>query len=551
MYLLNFSGMKKVLKDYKYWILLLIFTCIGLAVFGGHYGNILQDVGREVYYPMRVLEGKVLYKDIFNIYGPFSYLFNAVLYKIFGAKLSTLYFAGAVCSFGIIGGVFLVAKRFLSEFLSFSIAFFTIVTGVCAIHLFNFTFPYSWGMLYGLLSFLYSLGFLLKFTDEGKPVWLYISAFLGGLCVANKYDFLVYSLVLFFVILKTRDWKVILKSTLAFLTVPVVSFAILFLQGLRISDLIGFAGIFKAMTDSQTLKYFYSLVGFYYRPGFMFFALVFFLTTSAFLGGFIWSEKLKTNHRIISAIVFSASIVITFLTSNPAEFSFLPVLLAILGIICIKKLLHQPAVAILVASALAVSLKAFWGLFYLSYGNYYLSIIFIAFFALLFLYLKKDYQKSVGIFLITTALCILTNSLRNLPNSKINTENGKIYTNIIHGAPTAKLVQYINENTEKTDRIVVFPEGLIVNFLTNRRSEDFYNSMLPLYVEVFEEEKIIEHFKKSMPEYIVLDSQNMQDYSYNYICTDYALGFCSFVNENYTQKAQINGGINYLIYKRK
>lgn len=543
--------MKNFLKDYKYWILLLIFTCIGLAIFGGHYGNILQDVGREVYYPARVLEGKVLYKDLFNIYGPFSYLFNAVLYKIFGVKLSTLYLSGALCAFGIIGGVFLVAKRFLSEFLSFSIAFFTIVTGICAVNLFNFTFPYSWGMLYGLLGFIYSLLFLLKFSDDKNSRWLYISAFLGGLCVANKYDFLAYSLILFFIILKTRDWKIILKSTLAFLTVPVISFAILFLQGLSFQDLVNSADILKAMSQSHTLKYFYTLIGLYFKPILIPFIFMFLLISTIPFGGLVLAEKLRDKHKIFSIVISIASIIFAYVTTNPMGFSYLPLLLAVLTIFSIKKLITMPSVLILMTSALAISLKTFWALTYLSYGNYYLPIILIAFFAFLFLHMKKDYQKSAGIFLITMALCVFINNLKSLPVSKIETRFGSIYTNEKTGKSTDELIKYINENTDQTDRIVIFPEGLIVNFLTNRQSEDYYNSMLPMYVEVFTEEKIVEHFQKSMPEYIILNNQSMKDYYYEYICTDYAQSFCSFVNENYTQKAQINGAINYLIYKRK
>lgn len=543
--------MKKALKDYKYWILLSIFACIALAIFGGHYGNILQDVGREVYYPMRVLEGKVLYKDLFNIYGPFSYLFNAVLYKIFGAKLSTLYLSGAICAFGIISGVFLVAKRFLSEFLSFSIVFFTIVTGICATHLFNFTFPYSWAMLYGLLGFIYSLLFLLKFSDDKNSRWLYISTFLGGFCVANKYDFLVYSLILFFVILKTRDWKIILKSTLAFLTVPVISFAILFLQGLNFQDLANSADILKAMSQSHTLKYFYTLIGLYFRPVILPYMLVFLLTCAIPFGGLILAEKLHGKHKILSVIIFIVCIIFAYIITNPMEFSYLPLLLTILAICSIKKLITMPSVLIVVTSALTISLKTFWGLTYLTYGNYYMPTILIAFFAVLFLCIKKDYQKSAGIFLIATALCIFTNNLKSLPVYKIKTDVGSIYTYEKTGKSTNELIKYINENTDQTDRIVIFPEGLIVNFLTNRKAEDFYNSMLPMYVEVFTEEKIIEHFQKSMPEYIILNNQSMKDYYYEYICTDYAQSFCSFVNGNYTQKAQINGAINYLIYKRK
>ena len=52
------------------------------------------DFGREAYNPFAILNGAVLYKDIFNIFGPFSYLFNALMYKLFGTHLNSLYLAG-------------------------------------------------------------------------------------------------------------------------------------------------------------------------------------------------------------------------------------------------------------------------------------------------------------------------------------------------------------------------------------------------------------------------------------------------------------------------
>ena len=149
--------MKEILNDNKFLIILWVLCIAGLIFFTGHYNGILIDFGREVYYPERLLHGKILYKDLFNIYGPLSYQINAVLYKIFGAKLSTLYAAGAVCSLLTVSGVYLIAQKFLSKFLSFCIGIFTITVGVTTTSIFNYHFPYSWAVLYGLIAFLFSL----------------------------------------------------------------------------------------------------------------------------------------------------------------------------------------------------------------------------------------------------------------------------------------------------------------------------------------------------------------------------------------------------------
>src|SRR5574344_1546883 len=81
-------------------ILLLFFTLF--KIFYGYLGDFLFDCGREAYFPLEVLKGKVLYKDIFDNYGPFSYQFNAVLYYLMGVSLNTLRMAGAATSIVIL-----------------------------------------------------------------------------------------------------------------------------------------------------------------------------------------------------------------------------------------------------------------------------------------------------------------------------------------------------------------------------------------------------------------------------------------------------------------
>ena len=90
-----------------------------------------------------------------------------------------------------------------------------------------------------------------------------------------------------------------------------------------------------------------------------------------------------------------------------------------------------------------------------------------------------------------------------------------------------------------------------VNFLSNTISDDYYNSLLPLYVETFTEEKIINHYRENLPEYVIFNNLNMKDYYFKYICEDYALDFCRFVKDNYEMDKIIDNGFRYVIFKRK
>ena len=59
------------------------------------------------------------------------------------------------------------------------------------------------------------------------------------------------------------------------------------------------------------------------------------------------------------------------------------------------------------------------------------------------------------------------------------------------------------KNTQKTDEIIIFPEGMMINFLSNRKTDGFYNSMIPLYEETFGVEMFRKHFSKKTPKYII------------------------------------------------
>ena len=543
--------MKEILKDYKYLILLWLLTIIGLFFYCGHYSNILIDFGREVYYPEQILQGKVLFKDLFNIYGPLSYQVNALLYKVFGTKLTTLYGAGWICSLLAISGIYLIAQKFLSKFASFSIGFFTICVCITTTSIFSFHFPYSWAILYGLISFLYSLYFLLNYLDDKKDLNLCISSFLAGCCVANKYDFILYAFVILYFIVKEKNWR----AFLSFISAPLISYGILFIQGMKFSELFKELQIVGTMSKTKTLTYFYQNVGVYFHYKAIITDIVLFIKAVIPFGlivyGALLFEKNKLGSSIVSIIGYFLYVLL-FRINIVASFGFLPILLLILAIIRFKNLdIKQKT---LVISSILVSAKVFWILLLIFYGNYYVSVILISLFVLLLTLLPKKLEKVMSVYLLIAAFCFLLENnatYQKTLGNKIQTERGFVYTDRIYSESTNELINFIKEKTKPSDKIVIFPEGMMVNFLADRKGDDYYNSLLPLYVETFGEDKITEYYKEKMPEYIVFNNLNMKDYYFQYICNDYALGFCGFVSQNYTQEGVIDKDFRYMIFKRK
>lgn len=546
--------MRDFYLKHKPLIMLWLLCIIALIIFTGHYTNLLFDVGREVYYPERILEGKVLYKDLFVIYGPFSYLWNALLYKIFSVNLGTLYFSGAVCSIGIVSGIYLIAKKFLNTSLSFAIAFFTVATGVCSVNLFNFTFPYSQAMLYGTLSFLYSLYFLIKYKESGCTKFFYLSAFLAGLAAANKYEFVIYAGVLFVAALFTRNKTVILNFITTFLAIPVICFGILFLQGLRLDHLIQAAHEISNLMNAETLKYFYLTQGVFFNPNALPVWGISILKTGIPFAAILLSYGIYDKNKVLSVTLMTLCLITAYFLCNPAVFVFLIPLLVIVSICCIKKFNGNINLLLLILSALAVSLKSFWGLTPMNYGNYYVSIILIAFFGIFFLLIDKKYQNPTAVFIVVIGLCFFNSNIyqRVYLTGKISSPHGTIYTFENQAQSANEVLSELN-NYEQGVRAFIYPEGLLLNFLSknNIKSDDYYNSLLPLYEESMGERKFTENLNKAKPELVIFNNQSTKDYYYNYICTDYALNFYSAVQKDYEKINYIKGETSYMIYQRK
>ena len=549
--------MLNILHKYKYLIGLIFVAIIAICMTYAHNIGLIIDCGREAYYPQEILNGKVLYKDLFNIYGPFAYLFNAFLYKIFGINLKILSIAGSCCALGIITGIFLLTKKLFNDKLAFVIGFFAVIIGITSVYVFNYVFPYAFAMTYGLCAFIFSLLFLLYYINTNKKVYLYLSLFLAGLSICCKYEFVLYLLVYLpvFFRLKTK-FNTIFTGFLSFGLIPEICFVFLFVKGLSFADLINSAKILITMSNTQTLKYFYIHSGVFPHKqsilALLITALALLIPFLLYMFPIIFKDKIK-NSIIGLFFTYSAFCLLLLFKNNTTYdvFMSLPIMLFIVAIINYKKLFNNINVFVVVVSVFLVSLKIFWGAVLNSYGTYYIPLILLAI-ALCFKdkLTEKEWDYTGFYILILSILIGFYNiSFINVKNNLILTTKGKIYTEKKY-SKTNDLLKYIKENTQKTDKILILPEGMMINFLADRKTDDFYNSMIPLYEETFGIDTYVKHFEKNMPEYIIFNSWNSSDYYFSIICENYGFKFCEFTKKYYKEKIRILGDFSYIIYKK-
>ena len=125
--------------------------------------SFIIDVGREAVLPWQMLEGKVLFRDLFNVYGAVSYQINALAFMIFGTKLSTLYFLGLFSSILIVSAMFYITKYFTNNITAFFLALLALPSCVFGKVLHNFSFPYAYAAVYALIGYFLSAGAFLAF----------------------------------------------------------------------------------------------------------------------------------------------------------------------------------------------------------------------------------------------------------------------------------------------------------------------------------------------------------------------------------------------------
>ena len=607
-----------IIKNYKTDIInLFVLTLIFLAfvcLFFGKVGDLIIDNGREAFFPAEILKGKVLYKDIFNIFGPLSYQLNALFYYFWGINLSLINIAGCINAFIILIVMYLISRTVTSPINSMFVCFVIIVACMFKTFIHNYLFPYSYAAVYALSSFLVSVLFCIYYIIKSKPSLMILSFFFAGLSLAFKYEFLLYFLFLFIIIIfiKPLSRKNIFLSIILSALPAFISFGILFYQGLTVTELISSVKtIYTFATTKTYIAYLTRIEGLY--PGFGLYAKrlpQFWFYISNFIGAFI------VFYFILSAIGFALKknekYKIYFLGALPVYYVILLYLFArcnlnysvlniypflgyftaiflIITICCLVLKQKNTAVTesenqyswlqkaienadkkdkiflfLLVISIISAP-KSFFYLNMQGYGTYFALLYILVVFVFIVDYMPKFVKfidakifqvAFLSVTLASLVFCLEKNLIYLRYNTyPVKTKRGTIHTTKNKGEIIDKTLSYIQHKVPPNSKILVAPEGVLLNFLSDRPAYDKFYSLIPNHIETFGEEKIIRELSKDPPEYIFINNRDCSEYGNRYFCKDFAFGICKFVKNNYEQVEYFSGkGKNRLsirIYRLK
>ena len=574
-------------------IFLIIFFCIVMFVF--YYGrteSFLVDSGREAYLPLRVLEGKLLYKDLFNVYGPLSYQINAVAYSIFGINLNTLYIMGLFNSFIILISIFFLTNFFTDRKIALSVTFLVIVSCVFIKTFFNFIFPYSYAAVYSLSAFLLSASSQVAFYRYRNDYFLFGAFFFAGIAFANKIEYLPYFLFLFLLLFFSKiDIKKKAVAAGAFFIVPVLSFGVLFIQGVGLKDFYNAFVLINDIVKTPALDYFYKNYGLYYNSSYLRYSLATFFKLLAFLvpaGLLLYGFNYIIVNVVENKFLKNILNVFNFILLLFVAYKMFPIYLSVqlrfftwIGIFCLVVLAGyavfylvnfirnnrhfypvpflEKSFVFFLSAAILVSVKGLFAVGTECYGTFSLAVLLIPFTVFCAHYFpdlcriidRQIWQKMVvNLFFIVIVLVFsgVMKKALNYPLYPVVSSRGVIFVKE-STKEVNTLIQYIIKNIPADEKIVTVPEGAMINFLSGRYTDDRYYYLIPVNVQLFGEENIINDFKKNPPEYFLLNGLPYYCFNTSNIC-QYAPGICNFIDKNYTPVAKTKGALEFYLYKR-
>lgn len=191
------------------------------------WGDLQIDCGREVYVPVAILNGKLLYRDLWYPYGPLAPYVQALLLLVFGVHLNVLYAFGSALA--VVGALllFAIGKRLMPTLGAFIVSFAYLMSGFVPF-IFNLCFPYSYATVLGSEFGFACVYFLVRDALDEPGRNLLWAGTAAGFALTAKQEFGIAAYIaiaasMVWRLIRTRKGSVIAKQSLALL--PGVTFA--------------------------------------------------------------------------------------------------------------------------------------------------------------------------------------------------------------------------------------------------------------------------------------------------------------------------------------
>ena len=549
---------------------------IVLAIYTwGRWGDLQIDCGREVYIPIEILKGRMLYRDLWYPYGPLVPYLQALLLWIFGVHLNSFYFAGLVLSLSIAYLVYSLARRVLPPVPAVVVAVACLRQGFSE-SIFNYVFPYSYSAVVGLLLGLACLYFLFRYVDTLDNRQLVFAGLVTGLALLCKHEFGAAALVAIGFVMV---WDFIENR----------SFAMLFRQALMVAPGVLLAAlvygwIFWRLTPDFILRENFSLSpnsafmktvgprwiaerGFRFVPSEMrsTFASIVFSLGVWFLGAQLFSWKVSRRWMLPASVCILILVLVggesslkpaqipyylSLMTTFPIGMYWIaPVILvaAIAGLPIAGDRPTRKIIGILTVFAMALASRVMFKMIRVGYSVYYDPALFIVFMiavtAMLWFGAKRlartERLHLINCFLMIDALCfILVPFPVHLREVPVETPLGKIFTDPAKAAVVPQMISFVRAQAAAGKQVLILPEFPMLYAMTGTESPSRWYELVPGMLDSADENQLIAEAESHHVEYVIVTNRSTFEYGYPYFGIDWGKDIYRWINSNFEQSGE-------------
>jgi len=560
---------------YAVLILIILFGVMSAASWE-RWANPIIDGGREMNTPLRLLQGEQIYSEVYYLYGPVAPFFNALLYKVFGVNLRTLYAAGLAGGLLLVLLIFWLGRKFMSVFEAMLAAVAVLLLCVFK-QRGNMVFPYSYAVLYGTLLGILALAAQLAHVRSNRMRSLFFAGMLSGLtfCCKLEYGFAAVASLAVLVTSSPRSERlrnagIALLSLLIF---PLLIYGFLFAQipagplfkdtfflpGHIPAELLYFNKMKLGLNDpGRTLRELISAVAILTGAAGVFSLVGIRMTGESILSApraqgalRLWWITGTSSGLVLVHILFYG----THWDLNP--FRAFPILF--LGVIycCFSKRVgseeKEPSLrSLLLLSVYSLAVLARVFVRVPAGGAYGSGLVPVP--ILLFFYIAKSdlpiaklppaaarFRRRMILVSLSAALSAVIGIFiyRQVETHDVplQTARGELRFPAAHISALNQAISFIARNTSPEEFLLVLPEGSSLNFLANRRVPVRYEIVTPGFVRNEEERTMIRNIQEKKVHYIFLINRPTSEFGPKIFGQDYCRTLMEWINSNYEPAA--------------
>lgn len=539
----------------------------------GHWGDIQIDCGRELYVPLEVLRGKLVYRDFWYPYGPLMPYVEALLIATFGKHLAVYYIFGLSVTIASALLLFEIGMILDGIAVGLTAAFGLILEGFEP-WAFNFIFPYSYAATLGLALGLLSAILAVKYVINDSRISLALGGVAAALALLCKQEVGLASFVMLGWIVGAgavckRSVPRLFDGALLCLPGAAIATAVygyLFWKltpGFVLENWIGPPGPYFAEKYGKTL---YAGFGMRFAP---------FETAGLIVSGALalrlwyWLARLSLrskNARVWLIAIVAIPLVVRVATSgSPWSHSVLWHLVAVvweiivyprgmyfvalgyliyLGVQLYKTrdaglLLAKTAVSVF---AVALAVRVLAQVTPLGYSIYYATPLFLIFALALSATVRlasTEHPERAGfvtnrlLAVEVLILAILIVPFGGWRNTRLETDWGAIYLSR-NDADTAKaLLGLIGQAKQSGKRVVIVPELPILYALTDTEAVGRWYTLLPGFLSAAEEADYVRALSRARPDIMIVTARSYEEYGAPRFGVDFVRQVAKWIEGNY------------------